>query len=173
MKSELGRNILKFAAIAAVLAQPAVAHAASGKFEKTVAVDGGAVVHVNNESGSVTVTGGDVDEVTIRAHITISDRLSQSDPSRAQKILNGIKRLPPITVEGNRIEITKVERRAYQKHASISYDIIVPRDSDIEVHSVSGNVVVSGVTGKVNATSGSGKVTLADAKDDAKKSPAA
>ncbi len=173
MKSKLGRNFLKVAAIAALMAQPVAAHAASGKFEKTIGVDGNAVVQVNNESGSVTVKGGDVDKVTIRAHVTISERMSRSDPVRAQKILNGIKRVPPITVQGNRIEISKIERRAYQKHASISYDIVVPRDSDVEVHSVSGNVVVSGVTGKVNATSDSGKVTLADAKDDTKSAPAA
>ena len=174
MKSSRWGSVLKFAAIVAVLGSPAAALAASGKFEKDVAVDGSAFVYVSNESGSVTVRGADVDKVTIRAHVRISDRMAAADPIRAQKIINGIKRVPPIKVEGNRIEITKIERRAYQKHASISYDIEVPRDSDIEVHSVSGNVVVSGVTGDVDAKSDSGKVTLADSQsEDEKSAPAA
>ena len=173
MMTTLSRNILKLVALTAILALPATALGASGKFEKSIDVDGGAVVHVNNDSGTVRVTGGDVDKVTIRAHIRIKERMARTDPSRAQKIVNGIKRVPPISVEGNRIKITKIERRAYQKHASISYDIIVPRNSDVEVHSVSGNVVVSGVTGDVNATSDSGKVTLADARADNEGTPAA
>jgi hypothetical protein len=174
MKSSKWGSIFKLAAIVAVLGSPAAALAASGKFQKDVAVDGGAVVHVSNESGSVTVRGADVDKVTIRARIEISERMAAKDPVRAQKIINGIKRVPPIKVEGNRIEITKIERRAYQKYASISYDIEVPRDSDIEVHSVSGNVVVSGVTGDVDAKSDSGEVTLADSQSaDEASAPAA
>lgn len=167
-------SLFKLVAIVAVLGSPAAALAASGKFQKDIAVDGSAVVHVSNESGSVTVRGADVDKVTILARIRISDRMAATDPVRAQKIINGIKRVPPIKVEGNRIEITKVERRAYQKYASISYEIQVPRDSDIEVHSVSGNVVVSGVTGNVDAKSDSGEVTLADSQaEDEGSAPAA
>jgi hypothetical protein len=171
--SNLG-SLFRLIAIVAVLGSPAAALAASGKFQKDVAVDGSAVVFVSNETGSITVRGGDVDKVTIRARIRISDRMARRDPQRAQEIINGIKRWPPITVEGNRIEITKVERRSYQKYASISYEIQVPRDSDIEVHSVSGNVVVSGVTGDVDAKSDTGEVTLADSQaEDEESAPAA
>mgnify|MGYP001811636047 CR=1 FL=1 len=168
------RSLVKLVAIVALLGSPVAALAASGKFEKTIAVDGSAVVHVNNESGAVTVKGADVEQVTIRARIRIDKSLASRDPSRAQKIIDSIRRAPPITAKGSKITITKVERRSYQKHASISYDILVPRDSDIEVSSVSGNVVVSGVTGEVNATSDSGKVTLADvaSKDAAHRAPA-
>ena len=39
---------------------------------------------------------------------------------------------------------------------------MVPRDSQVNVQSVSGDVKVSGVTGGVNATSEEGEVTLAE-----------
>lgn len=174
MKSSKWGSVLKLVAVVAVLGSPAGALAASGTFQKDIAIDGTAVVHVSNDSGSVTVRGADVDKVTIHARIKIKANMAADDSMRAQKIIKSIKRNPPIKVEGNRIEITKIERRAYQKNASISYDIQVPRDSNIEVHSVSGNVVVSGVTGDVDAKSDSGEVTLADSQsEDEKSAPAA
>jgi hypothetical protein len=148
---------------------PAAALAASGTFEKSVAVNGDAAVYVSNESGSVTVTGADVDTVTIRARVKIDKRFAARDPLRAQSIINGIKRWPPIVVDGNKIEVTKVARRSYQKYASISYNIEVPRNSDVVINSVSGNVQVSGVTGDVDAKSDKGEVKLADAAE--KKEP--
>jgi hypothetical protein len=162
MKLEMCRNIVRTFAVVALLVSPAAVFAAKGSFEQIVDVDGVAVVHVSNESGAVEIIGGDVDKVTIRATIRIDKKLSSSDPKRAAQILHGVKRSPPVSIEGGRIEISKIERRTYQRHASISYKIIVPRDSEINVQSVSGNVKVSGVTGIVNATSETGKVTLAD-----------
>jgi hypothetical protein len=139
MKLEICRKLVRTFAVVAILVSPAAVFAAAGSFEETVDVDGVAIVHVSNDSGAIEVIGDDVDQVFIRA----------------------VKRSPPLTVEGGRIEISKLQGR-YQRHASISYEIVVPRDSDVNVHSVSGNVKVSGVAGSVNATSENGKVTLAD-----------
>jgi len=156
------RKIVKTIAVVAMLVSPAAAFAALGSFEETVDVDGVAVVHVSNESGAVEIIGGDVDKVTIRATIRIDKKLSRSNPMRAEQIIRGITRSPPVSIEGSRIEINKIQRRTYQRQASISYKIVVPRDSEVTVHSVSGNVKVSGVTGSVSATSETGKVTLAE-----------
>ena len=162
MKLEICRNLVSTFAAVAIFLSPAAVFAASGSFEKTVDVDGAAIVDVSNDSGTVEVIGDDVDQVSIRATIKISKKLSRSDPMRAEQIIRAVKRLPPVSVEGGRIEISKIADR-YQRHASISYEIVVPRDSEVTVHSVSGNVKVSGVAGSVNATSDKGKVTLAEA----------
>ena len=162
MNLKMYRKIAKTFAVVAMLVSPAAAFAASGSFEETVDVDGVAVVHVSNESGAVEIIGGDVDQVTIRATIRIDKKLSRSNPMRAEQIIRGVKRSPPVSIEGNRIEINKIKRHAYQSKTSISYKIIVPYDSEIIVQSVSGNVKVSGVTGSVSATSETGKVRLAE-----------
>jgi hypothetical protein len=162
MKLKMCRKIVKTFAVVAMLVSPAAAFAALGSFEETVDVDGVAVVYVSNESGAVEIIGGDVDQVTIRATIRIDKKLSRSNPIRADQIIRGVKRSPPVSIEGNRIEISKIKRGTYQRSASISYKIIVPRDSEINIQSVSGNVKVSGVTGSVSAISETGKVTLAE-----------
>lgn len=162
MKSEMCRNIARTFAVVAILVSPPAAFGASGSFEETVDVDGVAIVHLSNESGAVEIIGGDVDQVTIHATIRIDKRLSRTNPVRAEKIIRGVKRSPPVTIEGNRIEISKIKRRSYQSKASISYRIVVPHDSEVNVQSISGNVKISGVTGTVSATSETGKVTLAD-----------
>ena len=161
MKLEICRNLVSVFAAGAFFLSPAAVFAASGSFEKTVDVDGVAIVHVANDSGAVEVIGDDVDQVSIRATIKISKKLSRSDPMRAEQIIRAVKRLPPVSVEGDRIEISKIASR-YQRHASISYTIVVPRDSEVNVRSVSGNVKVSGVDGSVDATSEKGKVNLAE-----------
>lgn len=43
----------------------------------------------------------------------------------------------------------------------MTYEILVPRNAEVTVHSDSGNVTVSGVTGPVEATSDSGQVIVA------------
>ena len=165
MRSEMYRKVVRTFAVVAIMASPTAvfaAYVASDSFEKTVDVDGVAVLHVSNESGAVEIIGGDVDKVTIRATIRIDKKLSKSNPKRAEQILRGVKRSQLVSIEGARIEISKITRNTYQRHASISYKIVVPHDSDINVHSVSGNVKVSGVTGSVSATSDTGEVTLAE-----------
>ena len=163
MNSVIRRKVVRFFVVA-MLVSPATlfaAFVATGSFEETIDVNGVAVLDVTNERGAIEVIGADVDTVLIQATITINERLSASNPMRAEKIIRSVKRSPPVSVEGGRVEIGKLSSR-HQRHASISYKIVVPRDSEVKVHSVSGNVKVDGVTGIVKATSDKGEVTLAD-----------
>ena len=164
MKLEDCGKLVKIFAVVAVLVSPTAVFAAwvaTGSFEETVDTKGVAVVDVSNESGAVEIIGDDVEQVSIRAKIKISKKLSGSNPMRAEQIIRSVKRSPPVSVEGNRIEISKI-KSSYQRHASISYEIVVPHNSEVNVQSVSGNVKVSGVTGIVNARSETGEVTLAE-----------
>jgi hypothetical protein len=143
---EIFRKLVRTFAVIAIFLSPTAVFAgymATGSFEETVDVDGGAIVHVSNDSGAVEVIGDDVDQVSIRAKIKINKKLSASNPMRAERIIRAVKKSPPVSVEGGRIEISKIQDR-YRRYASISYEIVVPRDSEVNVHSVSGNVKVSG-----------------------------
>ena len=92
MKLEICRKLVSTFAAVAIFLSPAIVFAASGSFEKTVDVDGVAIVHVTNDSGAVEVIGDDVDQVSIRATIKISKKLSHSDPMRAEQIIRAVKR---------------------------------------------------------------------------------
>ncbi len=164
MNQEVCRKLVGAVAAFAMFASPAVLagdYITTGKFEETIDVNGAAVIDVTNESGAIEVIGADVNEVSIVGTVKISKDLSRSNPMRAKKITKSVKKSPPVSVEDGRIQISKFSGR-HQRHASISYKIVVPSDSEVNVQSVSGDVTVSGVTGTVNANSEEGQVTLAD-----------
>lgn len=161
MKLIQSRLLGKIFVLIGMLGYSSISLAATGAFETNVAVDGPAIVDVSNLSGAVVVRGGDVDEITIRARITVDKRMSRSDPSKAARLIDAIKRSPPVETDGNRVVITALEKHTQKRYVSISYVIVVPRDAAVNVRSVSGDVQVSGVEGHVNAKSESGKVIQA------------
>ncbi len=160
MKLKNRTRLLNVLFITAAITYSGLSNAASGSFETSVAVDGTAIVDVTNASGNVTVRGADVDEVTIRARITISKRLQKTDPLKVGNIIAQIKRSPPITSDGNRVTVQALQKSTHKRYASISYEILVPRNAEVNVQSISGNIHVSGVTGRVTANSESGEVTM-------------
>lgn len=162
MSSESRVRLIQVAAILALFGYSAATLAASGSFETSIAVDGDAIVDVSNQRGAVVVRGDDVDEVTIRARITIDKRYARTDPQKAGRLIGAIKRSPPVESDGNKIIVGKLKRYSHQRYASISYVILVPREASVTVHSVSGDVRVSGISGEVKATSDTGTVTVAD-----------
>ena len=85
MMSSMSKALVRLVAVVAALGLPATVCAAGGTFEKSIAVDGNAAVYVTNESGAVTVTGADVDEVTILARVRIDKRCSTSATSMPSK----------------------------------------------------------------------------------------
>ncbi len=166
MSTVFRKRLTFVAAILVMFGYSAAASAASGAFEKSVAVDGDAIVDVSNLRGTVNVRGADVDEVTIRAKITVDKRYARTDPLKAGKVIGEIKRSPPIEADGNRVVVGELKKHSHRRYATISYEILVPRESSVTVHSVSGDVRVSGISGEVNATSDTGDVTVAAAGPD-------
>jgi len=162
MRNEFRKRLTMTLAAIAMFGYSATALAASGVFEKSFAVDGDAVVDVSNLKGTVVIRGGDVDTVTIRARITVDKRYARTDPLKAGKLIGEIKRSPPIEAAGNRVTVAELEKHSHRRYASISYEILVPRETSVSVHSVSGDVRVSGINGEVNATSDTGEVSVAD-----------
>ncbi len=155
-------RIIKLVAVIATLTYSAASFAASAVFEKDYAIDNTASIEVSNGSGSVDVRGADVDQVTIRAHISIDKRYTRRDASKAKRLALQVRAKPPISVDGDRIVIDQPQNNAQRRYATISYEIVVPFDAQVKVQSESGNVRVSGVSGEVDATSESGVVTLAN-----------
>ena len=87
-------------------------------------------------------------------------------------MINAIKRSPPVEAEGNRVIVGELQNHSHRRYASISYEILVPREATVSVHSVSGDVRVSGINGEVDATSDTGTVTVADSSDPARENAA-
>src|SRR6185369_15352286 len=54
----------------------------------------------------------------------------------------------------------------WQQNVSISYDIVVPSQSNLRAHSGSGSLTLEGVTGRVDVGTGSGSLNLRDIRGD-------
>jgi len=87
-------------------------------------------------------------------------RFARRDAYNAYRIALALSAKPPIRVDGDRIVIERPKKHAQRRHATISYEILVPRDAQVKVKSESGDVRVSGISGPVDATSDTGVVTL-------------
>ena len=148
-------------AILLVLVSAPAALAETTSIEMDIAISDAAVLDVSVDDGTVEVKGADVDHVTVHARIDVDDRLTSVDPIKAGSIAGAIKRSPPIHADGDRITITSLKKRTHQRYVTMAYEIVVPRNTNVTVHSATGNVTVSGVSGPVEATSGSGEVTVA------------
>ena len=162
MTFENPKRLIGVFAIATMLGSASVALADSASLQMKMEIEETAVLDVSIDSGEVEVVGGDIDHVSIRALITVDERLSSSDPLKAGSVVSAIKRSPPIQIDGDRIMITSLKKRTHQRYVSMTYEILVPRNAKVSVHSDDGNVTVSGVTGPVQATSDSGKVIVAE-----------
>lgn len=156
------KRLIVVTAILTLFGYSAASLAASGSFETSIAVDSDAIVDVSNLRGTVVVRGDDVDEVTIRARITVDKRYTRTDPQKAGKLIGEIKRSPPVESNGNRVIVGELKKHTHRRYASISYEILVPREAAVTVRSVSGDVRVSGISGEVKATSDTGTVTVAN-----------
>jgi len=153
-------RIIKVLALVAALTYSAASLAASAVFEKEYSIENTASIEVSNGSGSVDVHGADVDQVTIRARISIDERYARRDAYKANKMVRDLRAKPPIRVDGDRIVIEQPKNVTQRRNATISYEILVPRDAHVTVQSESGDVRVSGISGPVNATSDTGVVTV-------------
>ncbi|MFN0119382.1 MAG: DUF4097 family beta strand repeat-containing protein [Blastocatellia bacterium] len=115
----------------------------------------GGVITIRNVSGSIQVTGWDEKKVRVDAVITAS-RAEDREKVRIQ-----------VTTAPDRLEITTVygtenERRGNYR-ASVNYKVTIPRGAHLDsVSSVSGDISVTGVNGRVTLATVSGDVTARD-----------
>jgi DUF4097 and DUF4098 domain-containing protein YvlB len=137
--------------LAAVLAGLALAASVSAQdFQKTYRIGAGGQIRIGNVSGDVVVTGYDGDSIVVTGTKKGRDRdqVEVEDRSGTTNVDIGVR---------------------YPKHcncdASIRFDVQVPRSIKYDfdhISSVSGDVKVTGVTGRLNASAVSGDVHIID-----------
>lgn len=128
------------------------------RIERTFSVPDGCQLEVSNIRGSITVTGGESDQVRIVAlkRFRLQQQAEQTEIDIGQ--------------EGRRVWArTRVHRQQGWRNlwrggraASVDYVIALPRPSQVEASSVSGSVEVSSIEGQVSIETVSGSVTVRD-----------
>ena len=161
LRNPLGKNVSRNSTImntrlirlslSAVIAGIILAASASAQdFQKTYRIGAGGQIKIGNVSGDVIVTGYDGDSIVVTATKKGKDRdqVEVEDRSGTANVDIGAR---------------------YPKHcncdASIRFDVQVPRSIKYDfdhISSVSGDVKVTGVTGRLNASAVSGDVHITD-----------
>ena len=127
------------------------------KYQKTVKcqspLEDGSTVVAETDAGSITVTGSDVNDCNLIATIYVMAPTEQ----QARQIAEQVKiRLEPagktLTIKAN--EPTKKHRCAI----SVSYNVIVPKQTNLECASSYGSIKFANINGSVIGKSGSGLI---------------
>ena len=137
---------------------------ASEVVEKRFEVSGMPRLRVGNVSGETDITVGPSNEVFIRAR----KRVHGWSEERARRLLENVE----IRMEQSGEEIV-VEPRLFQQErgwldlfrggrVAVDFDIRVPRETNIDANTVSGDLAVTGTRGQHEVRSVSGDVTIED-----------
>jgi hypothetical protein len=146
----LGRMI-RVIALSAGLGVALAATAAAQDFQKSYQLAAGGSIRIGNISGDVAVTGYDGNAVVVTGTKQGPDKEIVQIEDRST---------------GNSVDVTiRYPRHCNDCNASVQFQVQVPRSISYNftgIHSISGDVNVTGVTGRLNASTVSGTVHVTD-----------
>ena len=128
-----------------------------GDFQRTLHINGSVDLQVETGSGYISVHPGNSDSVQITGHIQASEWFGGSN---AEERVKRIQNNPPILQSGNDIRIGHIDDPELRHNISISYDIVVPANTQLHSSSGSGNLEISGIEGPLEAGTGSGNIRV-------------
>jgi hypothetical protein len=148
-------DLLFLAAVAALAALPM--HAADGRFDRTLPVSSPLKVDVVTDSGDISVRAGEPGKIEIHARLHSIDD-SQDNDTEAR--IRTIELSPPVARDagGHSVRIGHFSTPDSAQNVSITYEIVVPADTQLRSETGSGDQTVEGIEGPVDAASGSGKL---------------
>ncbi len=129
---------------------------ADSTFDKTLNVSGQADLYVSTGSGNIHVAPGSGGQIHIVGHVHAGWSSFGDVNSRIQHIVDN----PPIVQSGNTVRVGEATDHSLFNNVSIDYDVTVPADVALNLHSGSGDVEVNNVGRFVSAGSGSGNVRV-------------
>jgi hypothetical protein len=152
--------------ITALIFLPALpaAAAADGSFERDLQVTGPVHLDLTTGSGDVQVRTGNASRVQVTGHIRASEKWFGGDNNLAEKIRR-LETNPPIQQNGNDIRIGHIDDPELRHNISISYDVVVPTETDLRMQSGSGDQRVEGIRGPLEVSSGSGGLKISSIGD--------
>jgi len=126
-----------------------------GSFQKTLTVTSKAILRVETNAGNINVHTGPAQTITISGHIRARGGFpGMSGEAKVDKIQSN----PPISQDGNTIQISGVGGRDLKKNVFVDYDITVPDDTELSATSGAGNVRIKGLKQRVEGTTGAGTI---------------
>src|SRR6266478_6926276 len=157
---KLGLPLMLLSAIF-VLAGCNTGPSVSGAFDRNYSVTGPLRLELTNASGDVDITGSADGKVHIHGEV----RASGFGFDNPQKRLDDTVASPPVEQKGSTIRVGK--EFSNLRNISISYNIQVPHDTEINATVASGAQIIRNVTGPVTVRAASGSIRLEKIERDA------
>jgi hypothetical protein len=132
------------------------ASAAEGSFQRSLQVTGPVHMELSTGSGSVEVRTGSPGQVQVTGRIRAGEWFS----GNAGEKIKRIEANPPIQQNGNDIRIGRIDDPDLRHNISISYEVVVPAETDLRVQSGSGDQRVDGIRGPLEVSAGSGGLKI-------------
>ena len=107
-------------------------------------------------SGDVEVRTGNSSQVQVTGHI----RASEWFGGNVEEKIKRLEANPPIQQSGNDIRIGHIDDPELRHNISISYEVVVPAETDLRVQSGSGDQTVEGIRGPLDVSAGSGGLKI-------------
>ena len=123
-------------------------------FHRTLNVSAQPDLYVSTGSGNIHITPGSGNQVEITGHVHAGWGAFGDVHSRVQRIIDN----PPIQQSGNTVRIGEANDRSLFNNISIDYEIRVPADVALNLHSGSGDVEINNVGRFLTASTGSGSL---------------
>jgi len=144
-------RIIRVSVLSGALGVVLAATAAAQDFQKSYQLGAGASIRIGNISGDVAVTGYDGNAIVVTGTKQGPDKETVQIEDRSS---------------GNAVDVTvRYPRHCNDCNASVQFQVQVPRSISYNftgIHSISGDVNGTGVTGHLNASTVSGTVHVTD-----------
>lgn len=127
-------------------------------FQKSFQVQNPAIVDVLTDNGKVFVTVGDGDRVEITGTVTI--RADWNVPANAEALARQVADQPPVVLDANTVRLRLPADGDERRAVTLSYQVRVPRSTEVRIVSQSGALDVNGVGGAVSVRTQSGAIAL-------------
>jgi len=134
-----------------------------GSFHRDLQVSGKVDLQLESGAGRITVHSGDVQRVSIDAHIRARGAWGRSAEAKVRQLKNN----PPIEQHGNSIRIGHIEDHNLRQNVRIDYDLVVPPQTHLTTITGAGNQRIEGIQLPVTARSGAGNITVEQCTGDA------
>ncbi len=131
-----------------------------GTFEERLMLDGPVVLSVDTGSGSIDVRAGSGSEAIIKGEVRVRKRMFFGKSADADEILAEVKDNPPIVLDDDRLVVGHFKDRSLSKRVSVSYEIIVPANTEVIADTGSGSITIHDIAAPVSADTGSGSIKL-------------
>jgi DUF4097 and DUF4098 domain-containing protein YvlB len=131
----------------------------TGTFESRLILNDTVRLNVDTGSGSIEVRSGPVGEASIKGVVRVNKGRFWGKNQDADEILEQVKDNPPIELSGDRLKVGHFSDRNLRKRVSVSFEIVVPADTEVVADSGSGSITVVNIDAPVHADTGSGSVT--------------